>query len=84
MHPLIHDARFKLQDRCEMLLREHEEKAQRELAEALHALKRIESGAYGFCETCGDLIDEVRLRAQLAARECSSCASTDRNHAKDS
>ncbi len=36
----------------------------------LHALKKIEQGAYGICEVGGEPIEEERLRANAAARTC--------------
>lgn len=39
------------------------------------ALTRISDGEYGFCEDCGDAIPEGRLRLNLAATRCVSCAS---------
>lgn len=37
------------------------------------ALKRIEEGSYGICESCGDEIDEERLIAMPFAKLCLSC-----------
>jgi len=37
------------------------------------ALKRIEKGMYGTCETCGEKIPNRRLEAYLAARLCVEC-----------
>lgn len=34
------------------------------------ALKRMQDGTYGFCEECGDKIEEDRLEANPAARTC--------------
>lgn len=39
------------------------------------ALKRIEKGIYGTCETCGEKIPNRRLEAFLAARLCVECKS---------
>lgn len=36
------------------------------------ALKKIEDGKYGFCEVCGNQIEEERLIANPAARTCKS------------
>jgi len=49
-------------------LREH-------LADVEHALKKIEDGRYGVCESCGQEIPESRLEAIPAGRLCMSCAS---------
>jgi DnaK suppressor protein len=39
------------------------------------ALAKIDRGAYGECESCGDRIADARLEAMPAARLCMSCAS---------
>ncbi|MEK7515944.1 MAG: TraR/DksA C4-type zinc finger protein [Patescibacteria group bacterium] len=36
----------------------------------LSALKKIENGAYGKCEVCGDKIEEARLEADPSATTC--------------
>lgn len=38
------------------------------------ALQRIDDGCYGECEDCGDDIPEARLKLDLAATRCVSCA----------
>ena len=40
----------------------------------LAALERIENGTYGTCDSCGDAIDEARLRAIPEATRCLNCA----------
>jgi len=40
------------------------------LQEVKAALGRIEKGVYGVCETCGEKIDEKRLKANLSAAIC--------------
>ncbi len=37
------------------------------------ALERIEAGTYGYCETCGDEIDEKRLAARPVTTQCIDC-----------
>ncbi len=37
------------------------------------ALKRIETGNYGFCTECGTLIDKARLEAVPHAQQCVKC-----------
>jgi len=39
------------------------------------ALRRLDEGAYGVCEDCSELIEEVRLRALPFARRCVKCKS---------
>lgn len=51
-----------------------EENLEGQLAEVNEALARIESGTYGICASCGKEIEEGRLRAYPAAKECMSCA----------
>ena len=46
----------------------------RQLDEVEHALRRLDAGTYGTCETCGKSIDLARLRALPWARLCQSCA----------
>ncbi len=43
--------------------------------EVNHALERLAAGGYGFCEACGSLIPEDRLRAVVTASMCIACAS---------
>ena len=44
-----------------------------ELAQVAAALRRLDDGSYGFCEDCGDPIDERRLLAMPATLYCTSC-----------
>ncbi len=39
------------------------------------ALQRLEDGEYGYCEDCGERISDGRLKLDLAASKCVSCAS---------
>jgi RNA polymerase-binding protein DksA len=50
------------------------QQAQRHLEEIDLALERVEQGAYGICETCGEPIAEGRLEARPVARTCIRCA----------
>lgn len=38
------------------------------------ALKRIENGAYGVCEVCGEKIETGRLKALASVSKCVSCS----------
>jgi RNA polymerase-binding transcription factor DksA len=49
--------------------------ARRKVAELSEALERLDSGAYGVCEVCGNPIPDERLAARPAARTCVGCAS---------
>ncbi len=45
-------------------------------ASRLHAaLQRIEEGEFGYCDDCGEEIPHGRLKLDLAASKCVSCAS---------
>jgi len=46
---------------------------ERERTQLADALKRIESGRYGFCQLCGKPIDPERLSYQLHAVACVPC-----------
>ena len=38
------------------------------------ALKKISEGSYGFCEKCGQKIEEIRLKIDPASELCRKCA----------
>ena len=44
-----------------------------ELDEIQAATARLETGSFGVCETCGDAIPLLRLRAMPWARHCLAC-----------
>lgn len=46
-----------------------------ELKKIEHALKRLDEGTYGTCETCGKEIPKERLEVYPAATKCMTCAS---------
>jgi RNA polymerase-binding transcription factor DksA len=48
------------------------------LAEVERALDKLDRGAYGLCENCGQPIAEARLEAMPATRFCINCASSKR------
>ncbi|NTW30093.1 MAG: hypothetical protein HGB34_01050 [Candidatus Moranbacteria bacterium] len=50
-----------------------EENLEGQLLEVNEALARMEAGTYGTCFSCGVDIEEGRLRAYPAARECMAC-----------
>jgi RNA polymerase-binding transcription factor DksA len=39
------------------------------------ALRKIDQGEYGLCESCGNPVGDARLEAMPAARLCITCAS---------
>lgn len=43
------------------------------LDQSAHALRRLEAGTYGICESCGTLIPAARLRAFPRATLCIAC-----------
>ena len=50
------------------------EQARRRLADVDAAIRNVEGGIYGICETCGRPIAAERLAARPAARTCIDCA----------
>ncbi|MEU1039092.1 TraR/DksA family transcriptional regulator [Streptomyces sp. NPDC005551] len=50
-------------------------RARQYLEELDGALERLERGAYGSCDTCGEVIPAERLEVRPAARTCVRCAS---------
>lgn len=48
------------------------------LREVEDALAKLETGAFGTCESCGNAISEARLEAMPSARLCITCASVRR------
>lgn len=56
------------------VLRRLFEESNRELKQINKALDRIESGEYGKCANCGNIIKEERLKAVLFATHCIKCA----------
>lgn len=53
----------------------HHARRNTEAARLRAALARIADGDYGTCEDCGEAIPLERLRLDLAATRCVSCAS---------
>jgi RNA polymerase-binding transcription factor DksA len=49
------------------------------LSEVRHALRKLEQGTYGLCESCGQQIDPGRLEVLPQASLCLSCKSGKRN-----
>ena len=50
------------------------EQARRRLADVEAAVRAVEAGIYGVCETCGRPIGAERLAARPTARTCIDCA----------
>jgi DnaK suppressor protein len=49
------------------------ERLEAELKDVESALKAMETGTYGICKYCKQLIDEKRLEARPASSSCISC-----------
>ncbi len=50
------------------------DRARRRLADVEAAIRAVEAGVYGVCESCGRPIGTERLAARPAARTCIDCA----------
>ena len=50
------------------------DQARRRLADVEAAVRAVEAGIYGICESCGRPIAEERLAARPATRTCIDCA----------
>ena len=50
------------------------EQARRRLADVEAAIRAVEGGIYGICQSCGRPIAPERLAARPAARTCIDCA----------
>lgn len=55
------------------VLNELAREASQELAEIAEALRRMDSGTYGQCVSCGQAIDLARLKAYPGASSCVAC-----------
>lgn len=58
----------------EAVLTELRREASEELLQIDRALLRLKDGEYGLCETCGNKINQERLKAVPYAIECINCA----------
>ena len=52
------------------------------LNEVAHALQKYEAGTYGFCDSCGQAIEQARLEALPQATLCLSCKTRQAKDAK--
>lgn len=52
-----------------------ERRRQVRVARIEQALRRMETGEYGYCVSCGEVIPDGRLEADPAAHQCVGCAS---------
>jgi DnaK suppressor protein len=49
-------------------------KVREELDEVEEAMKRVENGSYGRCESCGTTLSAEELDASPLARRCPACS----------
>ncbi len=56
-----------------------ERRRQGERQRILAALRRMDSGEWGFCLTCGDEIATARLELDPSVTQCIPCASADKD-----
>jgi DnaK suppressor protein len=49
-------------------------KVREELDEVEEAMKRVEDGSYGRCESCGSTLATEELDASPLARRCGACS----------
>jgi RNA polymerase-binding transcription factor DksA len=59
-----------------------EQSLRNSLNEVEHALQKYEAGTYGFCDSCGQLIEQGRLEALPQASLCLSCKARQARDAK--
>lgn len=52
-----------------------ERRRQRDIQRTQYALKRLDEGEYGFCQTCGEAIAPGRLAVDPTVLTCIGCAS---------
>lgn len=60
----------------EDVLKRIDESTCAELAQARHALERLDAGLHGVCERCGHRIEAARLKRMPHATLCSDCAAS--------
>lgn len=60
--------------RAQQMARESERRRQQQLIKIEAALRRIESGEFGCCLSCGEEIDIRRLTVDPTSTRCISCA----------
>ena len=69
-HALVDDGGASFDQATQLTLRQNTERL---LTQVTNALARLEAGAYGICEGCGQAIDAERLQAVIDARLCLGC-----------
>ncbi|MEW8194845.1 MAG: TraR/DksA C4-type zinc finger protein, partial [Candidatus Thiodiazotropha sp.] len=61
---------------AQQMAQETARRRQHQQAKIAGALRRIESGDYGYCFVCGEAIDARRLKADPTNTRCIGCAET--------
>ncbi|MCW8870217.1 MAG: TraR/DksA C4-type zinc finger protein [Proteobacteria bacterium] len=69
---LIQPASVKVEGK---MIKSVDQQAQLEYSQIKKALARIEAGTYGQCVVCGEMIDDLRLKAYPHTAFCRSCVS---------
>ena len=64
---------------CRQKLQQALNETNRDQAEILEALKRMEQGNYGVCPDCSDQIQPARLQSLPTAKRCVRCESNNEN-----
>ncbi len=59
-----------------------EQRLEESLKEVEHALEKYEAGTYGFCDSCGQPIEQARLEAIPQASLCLNCKASQAKDAK--
>lgn len=78
--PDLYDlASFETERVCQYTLKDRE---RRSVVELVDAIKRIEDGSYGVCESCGASISERRLKAAPGATLCIDCKAVEEKQEK--
>ena len=78
--PDLYDlASFETEQVCQYTLKDRE---RRSIVELVDAIKRIEDGRYGVCESCGASISEKRLKAAPGATLCIECKTEEEKREK--
>jgi len=72
--PEIEPEEAAVKDEISLELDKLDERERQEIEDIDWALRKLETGSYGLCESCGREISENRLNALPWTRTCKSCA----------
>lgn len=56
---------------------EADQRRKQELQRIKAAFKRLENGDYGYCRSCGEIINPLRLKSSLTVTLCIDCANAE-------